>query len=188
MCCVNLSYLETLSAFSIKQLALHSFISSCGSSSSNRIVLGIGKNEMALEVVAILFLVSRTKQNSWESLSLVIVINYSILIGFFPGLPEGKSLRLDSVCIFLVTWKSLWVGRILATFTRSECAQNSHIIFTDYSFMSHKFSLLGVGGHVVALHEDRFSKRLNTTSFSLLKISPPSGMIVWNRMVHLEGT
>lgn len=64
LCCVHVSYLETLSAFSIKQLALHSFISACGSSSSNRIVLGIGKSEMALEGVAILFMVSRTKQNS----------------------------------------------------------------------------------------------------------------------------
>lgn len=56
--------------------------------------------------------------------------------------------------------------------------------------MSHKFSLqlLGIGGRVVALHEDRFSKRLNTTSSSLLKISPLSVMIEWNRMVHLEGT
>lgn len=64
LCCVHVSYPETLFAFSIKQLTLHSFISACGSSSSNRIVLGIVKTEMALEVVAILFLVSRTKQNS----------------------------------------------------------------------------------------------------------------------------
>lgn len=81
------------------------------------------------------------------------------------------------------------VGRILATFTRFECAQNSHIVSTDDSFMSRKFSLqlLGIGGHVVALREDRFSKRPNTTSSSLLKISPISVMIEWNRMVHFEG-
>lgn len=42
---------------SIKQLALHSCILVCGSSSSDRIVLVRRKNEMALEVVAILFLV-----------------------------------------------------------------------------------------------------------------------------------
>lgn len=64
LCCVHISYLETLSVFGIKQLSLHSFISACGSSSSNRIDLGIGKSEMALKVVAILFLVSRTKWNS----------------------------------------------------------------------------------------------------------------------------
>lgn len=62
--CVHVFYVEALSAFSIKQFALHGFISACGSSSSNRIVLGMGKNEMALEVVAVLFLVSRAKQNS----------------------------------------------------------------------------------------------------------------------------
>lgn len=68
--------------------------------------------------------------------------------------------------------------------------QNSPIISTDDSFMSHKFSLqlLGIGGHVVALHEDRFSKRLNTTSSSVLKINPLSVMMEQTRMVHLEGT
>lgn len=56
--------------------------------------------------------------------------------------------------------------------------------------MSHKFSLqlLGIGEQVVALHEDRFSRRLNTTSSSLLKISPLSVMIEWNRILHLEGS